>query len=62
MNDNEKKLNEKKLKKVATPYIIKRDVVTDPTLKETVVSNKTYWIERVKKSKVEKWDTFTYSY
>ena len=54
MNENEKKLNEKKLKKVAALDIIKRDVVTDPTLKETVVSNKTYWIERVKKSKVEK--------
>ena len=54
MNDNEKKMNEKKLKKVTTPDIIERDVVTDPTLKETVVSNKTYWIERVKKSKVEK--------
>ena len=54
MIDDEKKLNEKKMKKFATPDIIKRDVVTDPTLKETVVSNKTYWIERVKKSKVEK--------
>ena len=54
MNDDEKKLNEKKMKKVATPDILKRDVVTDPTLKETLVSNKTYWIERVKKSKVEK--------
>ena len=54
MSDDEKKLNEKKMKKVATPDIIKRDVVEDPTLKETVVSNKTYWIERVKKSKVEK--------
>ena len=54
MIDDEKKLNKKKLKTVLTPDIIKRDVVTDPTLKETVVTNKTYWIERVKKSKVEK--------
>ena len=44
----------KKIKKVATPDIIKRDVVTEPTLKETVVSYNTYWIERLKKSKVEK--------
>ena len=65
MKENEwwwKEIEWKKMKKVSTPDIIKRDVVTDPTLKETVVSNKTYWIERVKKSKVEKWDTFTYSY
>ena len=39
----------KKIKKVATPDIIKRDVVEDPTLKETLVINKTYWIERDKK-------------
>ena len=57
MSDDEKKLNEKKMKKVATPDIIKRDVVSDPTLKETVVNNKTYWIER---PKVNKWDTFIY--
>ena len=51
MSDDEKKLNEKKMKKVVTQDIIKRDVVSDPTLKETVVNNKTYWIERPKVNK-----------